>query len=154
MSCHVAGNFGRRRRRHYLESVGRRAQGMQLTLVYGAQPGPPSLPSLPPLRCRSAHPLMMADPLSLIEPLDKKGMLRAEWQFRATRYAPLTAWEREQMGRHWKNTRPRLARRITSALQLNSSNQQSNLGNSHQKVWAARCVVSSSNRATSVAATR
>ena len=152
MSCHVAGNFGRRRRRHYLESVGRRAQGMQLTLVYGAQAlsRPPSLCS----SARSAHPLMMADPLSLIEPLDKKGMLRAEWQFRATRYAPLTAWEREQMGRHWKNTRPRLARRITSALQLNSSNQQSNLGNSHQKVWAARCVVSFSNRATSVVATR
>ena len=49
---------------------------MQLALVYGAQPGQALPRPLRFLRCRSAHPLMMADPLSLIEPLDKKGMLR------------------------------------------------------------------------------
>ena len=43
-----------------------RAQRMQLTLVYG----PTAAAVL------SAHPLMMADPFSLIELLNKKGMLR------------------------------------------------------------------------------
>ena len=68
-----------------------RAQGMQLTLVYGAQ----ALSFA--LFLRSAHPLMMADPLSLIEPLDKKGMLRGMAISSDTLRA---AWEREQMGLH------------------------------------------------------
>ena len=44
---------------------------MQLTLVYGPSQARPFFRFL-----RSAPMLMMADPLSLIEPLDKKGMLR------------------------------------------------------------------------------
>ena len=61
MSCHVAGNFGRRH--HYLESGAENAINSCLWAHCTA-----AVPS--------AHPLMMADPFSLIELLNKKGMLR------------------------------------------------------------------------------
>ena len=125
------------------------AQGMQLTLVYGAQPGQ-ALPSL----C-SAHPLMMADPLSLIEPLDKKGMLRGMAISSDTlRAAPPLGNENK-----WGGIGRTLGLASLGAL-LAPPNRTVPIKRAILEIVIRRCgpqgvvVVSSSDRATSVAATR